>query len=81
MLCDSDLTTATGTDGLAIADISDTPDEAIEELAELLRESVRHLLPPAQFLFTYMAAISKKTPTSNGALASSPHRFVYLADC
>lgn len=60
--------TATGTDGLAITDLSDAPDEAIEEFAALLRDAVRNLLPPVQALFTQPAAVPKKLPHEKRAV-------------
>ena len=55
-----------------IIDIADLPDQALEELAEILKDAVVNLLPPAQFLFTYIAAIPKKDPRDKRGIGVLP---------
>ena len=58
--------TATGTDGLAVTDLLDAPQEAIVELTGILRSAVANLDPPAQWPFTYLAGVPKKDPPKKG---------------
>ena len=61
--------TSTGTDGLAVTDLTDAPDEAVDEFAEILRDAVANLAPPPlQTLFTVLAAIPKKDPLDKRAI-------------
>jgi len=66
-------TTATGTDGLAISDLREAPDEAIDDFAIILRKSVLALIPPLQTLFTNIAAVPKKDPRDKRAVRGPHH--------
>jgi hypothetical protein len=61
--------TSIGSDGVRFKEIAEGPDEALDELGQLIRDAVRDLVPAVQALFHIIVGIPKKNPLDKRDIA------------